>query len=85
FRIIHVFMVIKHTTTFQAHKLHSFPKGSMAAIDKKSLFRRHGHPPAGTGLKEHIHGGKGSKPRRRSQFLEKTGCERNQAVDETAS
>ena len=26
-------------------------------IDKKSLFRRHGHPPAGTGLKYRFHGG----------------------------
>ena len=26
-------------------------------IDKKSLFRRHGHPPAGTGLNERFHGG----------------------------
>ena len=30
---------------------------TLAEPDTKSLFRRHGHPPAGTGLKERFHGG----------------------------
>ncbi len=57
----------------------------LARIDKKSLFRRHGHSPAGTGMKERFRGREGSKPSRRSQLLAKTGCERNRAVDETSS
>jgi len=32
-------------------------RGAPFIIDKKSLFRRHGHPPAGTGLNERFHGG----------------------------
>jgi len=41
-------------------------------MDKKTLFRRHGHPPAGTGLKERIHGAQSSKLSRRRQIRIRT-------------
>jgi len=69
--------VLRFNTVFKSSSVHH--------IDKKSLFRRHGHLPAGTGLKERFHGGKGSNPSRRSQLQARTRFERNQAEDETVS
>jgi len=53
-------------------------------IDKKSLFRRHGHPPAGTGLNERFHGGNVAESGRWRQVRLQTRIERIQGAGKTA-
>ena len=53
-------------------------------VDKKSLFRRHGHPPAGTGLNERFHGGNVAESGRWRQVRLQTRIERIQDAGKTA-
>jgi len=53
-------------------------------IDKKSLFRRHGHPAAGTDLKGRFHGGNVAESGWRCQIRLQTGFERNQGAGKMA-
>ena len=41
----------------ETEELRNLVASHVVEIDKKSLFMRHGHPPAGTGLNERFHGG----------------------------
>ena len=53
-------------------------------IDKKSLFMRHGHPPAGTGLNERFHGGNVAATGWWRQVRRQTRFDRIQTARKTA-